>query len=211
MAHYDIVFPTCIGFGTSGRHEQGSETFRAVNRKSVTVKYLSQFYRAWDVATGIHTEEDFQDFINFYHAVDGPGNTFLFEDPWDNSTAVPGSSITDTDETLGTGDGIETDFQLIKTRTYGAASTATNIYHPDTSGLLVTTVLGAQTLGVDYTESDGLLTFGAAPASGSVTAGFPYYLKAEFASDTFPMRAPDRQGQGTFFLQGSITVVEVPT
>lgn len=211
MAHYDVVFPKCIGFGSSATYQYAADLFEAVSGRSVTVSYWAQHKRAWNIATGIKTDEDFEQFLDFFHAFKGPENTFLFQDRFDKSSAAPGASITNLDQTLGTATASQTDFQLSKTRTKDGASTKYNVYRPDESTVVVAVDGAPQVVTTDYTiESGGIIRF-VTPMTGGevVTAGFEYNLKAQFGRAEFQVLAPNKTDGDTFYLQGTIPIFEV--
>lgn len=113
--------------------------------------------------------------LNFYVAMVLSGDTFLYWDKDDYSV---------TDEPLGTGDGVNTAFQLI--RYFIAGGVAEDIIAPTA----ITEVKVDGTPTVDYTlDSDtGIITFGTPPGVGdAVTATFTYYFRCRFSEDTMEM------------------------
>jgi uncharacterized protein (TIGR02217 family) len=123
----------------------------------------------------------------FYVARLGPFDSFLFNDVDDNGV---------TGQVIGTGDGVATSFQLV--RTYGPSGTVAvePIFAPNVvSAVKVNGVL--QTVDVDYgvgnwengvTPNGTLAFFSGAPADGAViTADFTFYWPCRFSDDTLDL------------------------
>jgi len=124
----------------------------------------------------------------------GPLRSFPFRDPLDFASRAldrpnHAPSITFSDQVLGTGDGIEVEFQLVKKYTRGAESYTRNIVHPILSTVLVSvdnadpaSLPDPLTYTVD--RSTGLVTFDGPPTPGAVVrAGFLYDVEVRFESD----------------------------
>lgn len=124
----------------------------------------------------------------------GPLRSFPFRDPLDFASCalerpnkIP--TITFSDQVLGTGDGIEVEFQLVKKYTRGLESYTRNIVHPVLSTVLVSVdntdpaaLPGPLTYTVD--RDTGAVTFSGPPTPGSVIrAGFLYDVEVRFESD----------------------------
>lgn len=124
----------------------------------------------------------------------GPVFTFPFRDPLDFASValslpntIPVTS--DLDQTIGTGDGLTTDFQLTKTYTVGSSTYVRNIYHPIVSTVEVS-VNGAEpsTLSPPLTWSvsrtTGVVSFNEPPSPGEIIrAGYLFDVEVRFESD----------------------------
>lgn len=124
----------------------------------------------------------------------GPLQTFPFRDPLDfasvalsSPNAVP--ALSSTDQTIGTGDGIATTFQITKTYTRGSQTYTRNIYLPVVSTVLVAIDgLDPETLSPDISWSvdrlTGVVTFSEAPVPGAtISAGYLFDVEVRFDSD----------------------------
>lgn len=106
---------------------------------------------------------------SLYQSVRGMWDSFLYTDPWSNTAAQ---------QSIGTGTGAQTTFQLL-----------------DIEGFPIYDLNGATTLYVNGTPTTpssisptGLVTFSAAPASGAtVTWSGGYYRRVRFDMDEFEM------------------------
>lgn len=126
----------------------------------------------WDLSYGITSNTDFEQVRDFFYARRGRAFAFRFKD-WTDYAA--------TEQELGLGDDMNTDFQLIKTYGDSAATYTRKITRP-VSGTVVIRIDGTpQTEGVDYDiGSLGLIEFDTAPGPGEV-------VDADFEFDT-PVR-----------------------
>jgi uncharacterized protein (TIGR02217 family) len=127
-------------------------------------------------------------------AMRGPYYTFPFRDPLDFASvdlATPNvaPTVSRTDQIIGTGDGVQTQFQLIKTYAAGAQTYDRNIYHPVLSTLLVG-INGEDpetaSPNFDWTANrgTGVITFEIPPDPGDlITAGFLFDVEVRFSDD----------------------------
>lgn len=115
---------------------------------------------------------ELQQLVGFFNKHRGNFDTWLFLDV-DDSTAL--------DQQIGTGDGVTTQFQLL--RSYGGFFEP--VYEPFTTGPGVPAIKVGGTLktaGTDYTiGANGVVTFAAAPASSSaITWSGSFYWRCRF-------------------------------
>ena len=210
MAHQNIIFPECISNRSTASYTYEAETFRAYSGRSVVTAAWDDHLRSWDVATAIHDQTEFERFLNFWHAVGGTADTFLFIDRFDRSSAAPGQDVDDEDQNLGTAAASQTDFQLRKGRTYDSVTNYYDIQRPNESTVVVAVDGAPQTITTDYTiETGGIIRF-VTPMTGGevVTAGYQYYLKARFGAVSFNVVSPGQAGANEFYLQGTIPILQ---
>jgi uncharacterized protein (TIGR02217 family) len=137
---------------------------------------------SYDVAPGVRSEADLAELLAFFRARRGPAVGFRFTDPLDNSSSGMTGPPSATDQPIGTGDGITTEFAL--TKHYGADPDAQvrRISHPVAASVLVA-IDGSPATGWTL-EAGGIVRFETAPASGAiVTAGFRFDVPVRFATD----------------------------
>lgn len=127
-----------------------------------TLEY--EFLRAYDSYT------EWQTLIGFFNARKGSYDTFLFNDPSDNTV---------TDQLIGSGTGSLTTFQLL--RTLGGFSEP--IYN--VNSVPVIKLNGVVQVSGYTISSSGLVTFSVAPANGvTVTWTGTYYWRCAFDQDS---------------------------
>jgi uncharacterized protein (TIGR02217 family) len=109
---------------------------------------------------------------------------FRWRDRLDHSSAVPGVAVTAFDQTIGTGDGVQTAFPLVKI--YGGAFSpyARPIAKP-VSGSVRVAVDGVELEdGFTCDIATGIVTFADPPGAGdAVTAGFLFDVPVRFDTD----------------------------
>ena len=174
----ELVFPALAGIGWSVKRSPVWKTRaqQAISGKETRLADWS--YPAWhweltfDFLRSDPVAAEFQALAGFFNARQGAFGTFLYGDADDN--AVTGQS-------LGTGDGATTMFQLI--RAFGGFIEPVLAPNVVSAVYLAGVVQAPSAYSVD--PITGLLTFTAAPASGAaITADFSYYFRCRFAEDT---------------------------
>jgi uncharacterized protein (TIGR02217 family) len=115
-------FPDNIGMNSSGGPQYNTEV--VVLRSGFEQRNARWTYplHTYDVASGVKTDTDLGNVIQFFNSVRGRLIGFRYKDWTDYQSAPIGDAITPTDQTIGTGDGSITDFQLIKTYAAGSVT-----------------------------------------------------------------------------------------
>src|SRR3546814_18196013 len=92
-----------------------------------------------DVCSSDLSEDDLKTLIAFFRARRGPAVGFRLRDPLDDSSAAPGDEPDAADQWLGTGDGIQPRFALVKPHGLSAAPPTRRITRPLSGPLSVST------------------------------------------------------------------------
>ncbi len=136
---------------------------------------------SYDIGPALVDDAAVSALIAFFRARHGAARAFRLLDPSDHSSHAMTGAPTATDVVLGVGDGVRSDFALIKTYGIGEAAQIRRITHPVVGSVLVA-VDGVAASG--WSVIDGLIRFMQAPASGSaISAGFQFHVPVRFASD----------------------------
>lgn len=148
----------------------------------------------FNLPDAIREHYTFEAIRDHWMAMRGPFHTFPFRDPLDFASAalvtpnvVP--TLSRVDQTIGTGDGIATQFQLTKTYYSGAQTYVRPIYHPIVSTVLIgidgeDPEAASPNFDWDVSRTTGVVTFDVAPESGAViTAGYLFDVQVRFMSD----------------------------
>jgi uncharacterized protein (TIGR02217 family) len=178
-AFEDVRFPVALGreasvepaFSTAVATSAGGAEQRNSDWADARLRF--------DAGPGVRGEADLQTLIAFFRARRGAAIGFRFEDPFDHSsngmTGDPGAA----DQSLGTGDGVRTDFPLVKL--YGGQQR--RITRP-VAGSVRVSVGGIELVGGWTLAPLGLVRFDAPPGSGEeVGAGFRFDVPVRFAED----------------------------
>ena len=133
----------------------------------------------FDAGAGVRSEADLHALLAFFRARRGAAVGFRLEDPFDNTSNgmifAPGAA----DQLLGVGDGVRTEFPLVKT--YGQQ--VRRITRPVAGTVRVS--VGGEELTDGWTlAGKGVVLFDDAPAEGvEVKAGFRFDVPVRFAED----------------------------
>jgi uncharacterized protein (TIGR02217 family) len=133
----------------------------------------------FDAGPGLRGEDDLHALIAFFRARRGAAVGFRLQDPLDHSSNAMVGEPGAADQMLGTGDGVMTEFPLIKA--YGAQ--VRRITRP-AAGTVRVSVDGEERVGGWTLGDKGAVAFDAAPAAGEeVRAGFRFDVPVRFAED----------------------------
>ena len=195
----DVSFPLAIG-----QHASVSPAFftQIVTSASGHEQRNAQWAAArlrFDAGLGLRSDGDLGALMSFFRARRGSAVGFRFRDPLDQSSAdlgaggvagPPGAF----DQVLGTGDGVQTAFALMKA--YDPVSPARRITRP-VAGSVTVAVGGAVLASGWHVGSLGVVQFDVAPATGAtVSAGYSFDVPVRFESDALDVSlAAFRQGE----------------
>ncbi|WP_316859843.1 DUF2460 domain-containing protein, partial [uncultured Cohaesibacter sp.] len=109
---------------------------------------------------------------------------FRFSDPFDHASCMTGQSPQATDQAIGTGDGVATDFSLVKTYGSAYAPYERPISKP-VDGSVIVALDGEETVDFTVDITSGLVSFTQAPDDGvTITAGFLFDVPVRFDTDS---------------------------
>lgn len=192
MAFHDVRLPDGVERGA-----QGGPSFMTtvVTTKSGMEYRNADWARArarWDVGYGIQTLEDLRAVLAFFYARRGRLHSFRFKD-WSDYEAVF--------QPIGTGNGVQNQFQLVYVYDSGGQSYARTITKP-VSGTVFGAVNGTPVM-TSTNLLTGIITFAVPPANGTaVTATFQFDVPVRFDVDQIPINVQT-------FAAGSIPSIPV--
>ncbi|GGB56805.1 DUF2460 domain-containing protein [Henriciella pelagia] len=177
---HEVRFPLALGRGASGGPGWSTEIVALSSGGEVRNARWQAARRRWDVASAVSSVSDLSLLADFFSARRGRLHGFRFHDMLDHASSGYGAGIEPTDQVLGTGDGEQVSFQLIKS--YGAVSRT--ITKPVEGTVIVALDGVAQPDGWSVDTTTGLVTFEEPPESGvEVTAGFEFDCAVRFDTD----------------------------
>ena len=186
MAFHEVRFPANLSFGSVGGPERRTEIVSLTNGFEERNTPWSQSRRRYDAGVGLRGLDDIGELISFFEARQGQLHGFRWKD-WADYKSCPASATVDmADQVVGTGDGVTTEFQLVKTYASGGENQVRIIRKPVAGTVKVGLQGDAQAEGVHFTVDavTGVLTFAAAPAVNErVTAGFEFDVPVRFDTD----------------------------
>lgn len=192
MAFHDVNFPLRLAFGANGGPVRAVDIVELANGREVRNTTQSRSRRRYNAVTGVKSVDDARTLSAFFEARSGRLHSFRFRDPIDFSSGAdsPGA----TDQTLGTADGSQTQFQLVKR--YGDA------VRPITRPVDGTVLIAVNGTVVAHTRGPlGLITIDVPAAEAVVTAGFLFDVPVRFDADGLIL---------SLDTQGAVNVADVP-
>ena len=206
MAFHETRFPDNISRGARGGPERRTQIVELASGDEERNASWADSRRRYDVAYGIRKADDLAAVIAFFEARGGRLYGFRFKDWSDYKSALPSVAISRTDQSLGTGTGAATQFQLVKRYTSGAQTWTRTITKPVAGTVLVALNGVAQPSGWTVDTATGIITFTVAPGIGiAVTAGFEFDVPVRFDSEAMDVTLDfERLGSIT-----SIPLIEV--
>lgn len=173
----NAVFPVLAGLKFDSVKSPGFSTKiqRAVSGRELRAAFMAYplwtFKLVYEVLRDDAENNELKTLVGFFTARQGSFDSFLYTDPSDNAVTAQG---------FGTGNGVATQFQLI--RAYGSfIEPVMNLN--GTPSIYINGVL--KTAGTDYTISAGMVTFAAAPANAAaLTWTGSYYYRCRFLHDS---------------------------
>lgn len=169
----DVDFPIGLGreasvlaeFSTAIVTAQSGAEQRSPDWEAARMRY--------DVGPGVRSEADVLALVDFYRARRGPGVAFRFRDPLD-AEAIG--------ELLGVGDGVRSEFALVKHYGAGADAPVRRITRPVAASVVVTAD-GVPATGWSLLPF-GVVSFAEPPVAGAeVRASFDFDVPVRFAED----------------------------
>jgi uncharacterized protein (TIGR02217 family) len=187
MGFHEVRFPTDISYGSRGG--PGFNT-NVVILDSGSEKRFSRWEterNEYDVGYGIRSLDNIYEVMEFFRSRRGSAYGFRYKDWLDFTSASNGSDTpTDTDQEIGTGDGTEDEFQLIKTYDSGPASNdyVRNIVKPVVDTVSIAFDGTPQPTGWSVSTATGVVLFTSPPSAAVViTAGYEFDVPVRFGED----------------------------
>ncbi len=186
MDFHEVRFPANLSFGSVGGPERRTQIVTLANGHEERNSPWAHARRRYDAGVGMRSLDDIETLVAFFEARQGQLYGFRWKDWSDYKSCRPSASPGFEDQVLGTGDGVKTDFQLVKAYRSGPASYARPIAKPVLGtvqvGVARTPVSETVHYDVDYTT--GIVSFHTAPGAGAeVTAGFEFDVPVRFDTD----------------------------
>lgn len=187
----DVLFPIALGREAEVAPELSTAIVTSAGGAERRNAAWAEARTHYDVGPGVRSEADIAALLGFFRARMGPARGFRLRDPFDFNAK---------DEGIGTGDGTNARFQLVKR--YG--DSVRRITRPVT-GTVSLKLNGATTSAFSLGEG-GVVTLDVPPAAGvRVTASFVFDVPVRFAEDQL------RVSRATFLAgaAASVPLVEI--
>ena len=186
-AFHDVVFPARIAFGATVTTSRKVEVVALTSGKEQRNLRQAHSRHSYDAGTGVKSLNDLRIVMDFFEARRGPMTAFRFCDPIDHSSRGDGGTVTMSDQLLGTGNGSNTRFALVKTYGTGPDAYVRPVHYPVVASLSVSVngaLKAANTYSWDGETGEIVFLPGHVPANGqAVRAGFEFHVPVRFATE----------------------------
>ena len=188
MSFHEVRFPSEISRGATGGPERRTDVVILGSGFEERNARWADSRRKYNAGYGVRNVSDLHNVIGFFEERRGRLHGFRWKDHADYRSRSPADAVAQADQTIATGDGVTTTFQLIKTYGAGFQPYSRRITKPVQGTLLLAVNSVSQLEGtdftVDYTTGSIVFQSGSIPASAAViTAGFEFDVPVRFDSD----------------------------
>ena len=179
-------FPDHISRGSKGGPTWLTDVVTVTSGREQRNQRWSRQRHTYDAAFGIRDMSDLEEVVDYFYGARGRLHGFRYKDWGDFRSSGSESSPSALDQTIGVGDGAQTQFQLLKIYKYvgTAQGYARAITKPVAGTVLIALDSVEQPSGWTVDAATGLVTFDTAPGAGVViTAGYEFDVPCRFDSD----------------------------
>lgn len=183
---HEIRFPANLSFGSVGGPERRTEIVALSNGHEERNSPWAHSRRHYDAGLGLRSLDDIAALIAFFEARGGQMHGFRWKDWADYKSCLPGREPAWRDQLIGTGDGRETRFQLVKRYSSGPSSYLRPVMKPVRGTVRLGVGGDEMREGVDYEvdTTTGIVALTHAPGDGAeITAGFEFDVPVRFDTD----------------------------
>lgn len=183
MGFHDVTFPVTISYGvTFGPGHSTAIVEVDAGQEERTGRYPEPRRRG-NAALGVRSRSDLSTVLTFAIARQGALNGFRWKD-WSDYTSASDhvSASAYGDQQIGVGDGVTTQFQLVKLYNDGSGFIRTRTIVKPVAGTVTIGVAGSSVgSGWSVNSTTGIVTFSVAPTAGQViTAGYQFECAVRF-------------------------------
>jgi len=180
MSFHEVALPARLAFGSTGGVERRTEVVTLASGHERRSTPWASGRRRYLIGSGLRSLDDMAALTAFFEARQGRLYGFRFRDFADFKSCAPGAEPGPGDQSIGIGDGVTTQFPLVKA--YGG--TTRRIAKP-VEGTVRVAVDGVEVLeGWSLAVTTGEVTFETAPGEGvEITAGFRFDTPVRFDAD----------------------------
>jgi uncharacterized protein (TIGR02217 family) len=163
MIYYDLIFPRCIAYGSTGSPNYTTEKVEVDSGAEQRNQRRMYPRHEFNINMENLPSNEVSEIMNLWHVCAGDAIGFLFLDPMDHTSAnsadaLSGTDVLATDQFVSVAVGAQTDYILYKQYIAGARQVRRRIRYPDLDTLVVA-VDGFPVTSWTYSYVDCLLRF----------------------------------------------------
>lgn len=183
---HEVEFPRGISYGSRGGPRFDTQILETDGGHEHRISRLSAPRHEFEVNYGVKRLDDLTTLRTFFIARRGAFFGFRYWDPLDYTTSANHRSTpSHLNQLIGSGNGVQTDFQLTKAYTDDAGSWTRVIEKPIEGTVKVGLATVNQTSGWTVDVTTGVITFSSPPGVGvAVTAGCEFNVPVRFSKET---------------------------
>lgn len=180
----DVSFPVAISLSSVAGPEFSTDVTETAGGFEKRNQNWSGARLRFNVATGVRTQADYEELLNFFYGRAARARAFRFQDWSDFKSCSIDAMPAHDDQVLGVGDGATQFFQLQKSYVSGPVTYVRKITRPVVGTVKVGLGGIEQATGWTVSPDTGLITFDVPPAADiAVSAGFQFDVPARFDID----------------------------
>ncbi len=188
MTFHSVRFPTNISLGAVVTQERRTEIITLGSGYEERNSRWADSRRSYNAGYGVQTLDDLYQVLDFFEQQRGKLYGFLWQDPLEHKSCLPSQNPASNDQILGVGDGLRTDFQLLKAYGQNYSVWRREITKPVAGSVIIAVNGVIMQEGTHYTIDypSGVVRFAlsAIPStSHTVTAGFLFDVAVRFDTD----------------------------
>jgi len=186
MGFHEIRFPANLSFGSVGGPERRTEIVTLANGFEERNTPWAHSRRRYDAGVGLRSLDDVEALIAFFEARQGQLFGFRWKDWADYKSCRASRPIEAMDQIVGIGDGVRTEFTLIKTYQSGEVTYTRPIVKPVLGTVLVALAGTPKVERLEFSVDVriGTISFPTPPDPGAVvSAGFEFDVPVRFDTD----------------------------
>ena len=188
MTFHEVRFPMDIALGAVGGPERRTDIVTLASGHEERNSLWADSRRRYNAGYGVKSLDDLHSLIAFFESRRGRLHGFRWRDAADYKSCAPLQDHTANDQAIGTGDGSERVFQLVKNYAFSGNPYARAIAKPVAGSLKVNVAGAARVENTDFTlnAANGKITFNAnriPPRGAAIKAGFLFDVPVRFDSD----------------------------
>jgi uncharacterized protein (TIGR02217 family) len=185
MAFHEVRFPAALSLGAVGGPERRTEIVTLANGYEERNSPWAHARRRYDAGVAMRSLDDIHAVLAFFEARQGQLYGFRWKDWADCKSCPPLEAVRFDDQQIGTGDGVTSEFALVKHYVSGVQDYARPIAKP----VAGTVRVGVQRVELEAGEFEvdaaaGVVRFAEPPDEGSaVLAGYEFDVPVRFDTD----------------------------
>jgi uncharacterized protein (TIGR02217 family) len=186
MSFHEVRFPASLSLGAVGGPERRTQIVELASGAEERNTPWRHSRRRYDAGLGLRTLDDIETVIAFFEARQGQLHGFRWKDWADYKSCTASQMISHLDQQIGVGDGVRTEFDLVKAYKSGAQSYARPISKAVEGSVRVGVGGDPRLIDGDFAVdfNAGKVTFAFPPDAGlRVTAGFEFDVPVRFDTD----------------------------